>query len=96
MLGIILVQILFGFPICLISTELATLMPTNHGIIAWVYRGFCDLSPKYGKMIGLFTGLNYIIYGFVGISVQPAFISQYIQVLTGKLGFGNHFFFYVC
>ena len=84
----IILIFLLNYPFLLIVSELACIIPTNHGIIAYVYRGFYCISPSVGDFVGFVNGLNIAVIYCIGSAIQPLIFLQYLEILTGDLAYG--------
>ena len=87
----VLLTFFLAYPFMLIASELACIIPTNHGIIAYVYRGFYCISPAVGDLIGFLNGLNIAVLYCVGSAIQPLIFAQYLETLTGDLTYGQSY-----
>ena len=76
--GIIL-SIFFILPFTLILSELSAIIPTNHGSIGYVYRGFYSLSPIIGDFIGFINSLNMLFLYCIRLGITPIIFVQYLQ-----------------
>ena len=80
-----LLTIFLAYPFMLIASELAVIIPTNHGIIAYVYRGFYCISKSMGDIIGFINGLNVGVLYCVGGALQPLVFMNYLETFSGDL-----------
>lgn len=87
----ILLIMFLAYPFILIASELACIIPTNHGVIAYVYRGFYCISPEVGDIVGFLNGLNIALLYCVGSAIQPLIFEQYLETLTGELSYGQSY-----
>ena len=98
-LTLLLIPVLYTvlyLPIVLMSTELKTLMPTNHGQIAWAYRAFSHFQTElFGSSIGdLFAFLNaanVLLYFTITGPWAPIIFESYFVTITGSLDRGYTF-----
>ena len=80
-------------PQVLMSTELMTLMPTNHGQIAWSYRALSNVDASiFGSSIGDFIGfinaMNVLMYFAVTGAWAPIIFAGYFETLIGDMSWG--------
>ena len=91
LIALILLGGFYAFPMCLVSTELSCMMPTNHGSIVWAYRSFYNFSPKIADFIGFINALNQMLIYAVGLSFAPIIFVGYFQTITGDLSSGYEY-----
>lgn len=82
LLLITLFALFYAFPIALVSSELACLMPSRHGQIIWAYRAFNKINPKLGDFVGFLNAANVVIFWCLNTTVIPIVIVQYLETLT--------------
>ena len=72
-LGILLTPIFFVLPQVVMVAELATMIPSNHGYVAWVSRAF-------GPFVGFLNAFNHMLANIVDMAVYAALFSSYLCV----------------
>jgi len=95
-LGFVLMGIFLSLPAALISAELISLMPTNHGAIAWSYRAFSNLHCNIfgcpvGDFLGFMNAANLIVYYVVGMPWTAAVFVSYLETWVGDLSPGYEY-----
>ena len=85
LIALILLGTFYAFPMCLVSTELSCMMPTNHGSIVWAYRSFHNFSPKIADFVGFINALNQMLIYAIGLSFAPIIFVGYFETITGDL-----------
>uniref|UniRef100_A0A6B2L4B8 Amino acid permease/ SLC12A domain-containing protein n=1 Tax=Arcella intermedia TaxID=1963864 RepID=A0A6B2L4B8_9EUKA len=83
-LGILLIPWLYGFPMALITAELATAMPVQEGFVYWSSRAF-------GRMIGYLEGWLVVFVVTIDKALYPAILVGYIEMVTRPLGLWESF-----
>ena len=73
MLGICLTPLVFVLPQIAMVAELATMIPSNHGYVAWVSRAF-------GSFLGFQNAFCSMLANFVDMAVYTALFSAYLFV----------------
>ena len=93
LLGLVLLALLLSLPSALISTELISLMPTNHGQLAWVYRSMSNFKgtifgSPIGDFLGFINGANILQYYLFMAPFMPIIFCSYLETLIGDLSTG--------
>eukprot|EP00485_Elphidium_margaritaceum_P007560 CAMPEP_0202693492 /NCGR_PEP_ID=MMETSP1385-20130828/7595_1 /ASSEMBLY_ACC=CAM_ASM_000861 /TAXON_ID=933848 /ORGANISM="Elphidium margaritaceum" /LENGTH=160 /DNA_ID=CAMNT_0049349173 /DNA_START=14 /DNA_END=493 /DNA_ORIENTATION=+ len=78
MFGLILAFVLI-FPFTLILSEMAAIVPTNHGVVGYVYRGFYSASPRIADFVGFINALNLLLVYCVRLGITPLIFERYLQ-----------------
>ena len=79
LIAVLAVPLLYVIPQVLMVSELALMMPSNHGYILWVQRG-------WGPFAGFFNGYNAVIVNTVDLALYPVLASDYVLRLFGRIG----------
>ena len=84
LIGTCIFCIFYALPVSLITSELSSMMPTNHGQILWVFRGYSIKYKKFGDFCGFINSLNYLIFFLCEIATAPIVFVAYFELLVGK------------
>jgi len=98
-LTLLLIPVLYTviyLPNVLMSTELMTLMPSNHGQIAWSYRAFSNFDATIfgsplGDLLGFINASNVLLFMTVTGPWAPIIFESYFSTITGDLAYGNEY-----
>jgi amino acid transporter len=75
LLGILLCPWLFGFPLALLTAELATSMPDDEGFMLWTERA-------WGPALSFFVGWNIMCIVMIDQALYPILFLSYLQSLV--------------
>jgi len=97
MLGFLFLAFFLSIPSALMCSELISMMPTNHGSIAWCYRAFRHFKLTiFGKPIGdllaFINAANTLTYYLVGTAYCPIVFAAYLETAAGDLGWAGRYF----
>jgi amino acid transporter len=80
LLAIVLVPVFHVLPSIGIVTELAGMMPTNHGSVRWITRAF-------GPRVGFVNSMLYAVINMIDLAIYPVLFRDYME--RGVLTFPN-------
>lgn len=83
-IGLIIIPFIFSIPQSLISSELSSIMTSNHGYICWVYRAFC--TNKYGDILGFINSLNHICVTMIDLPIYIILLFEYLKNIFELIG----------
>merc|ERR1719295_2030311 len=72
-------SIFFILPLIFILSELASIVPTNHGSVGYVYRALHPLSPRFADLIGCVCALNLLFLFAVRLGLTPLRFEEYLM-----------------
>lgn len=70
-IGVLLTPLLYVIPQVLMVSELSMMMPSNHGYILWVARG-------WGPLVGFFNAYNALAVNTIDLALYPVLASSYV------------------
>lgn len=68
--GLCVQPVVFSLPQILITAELGTMLPTDHGVVSWVFDAF-------GPVLGALNAWNYLVYLLVDLATYPVLVMSY-------------------
>jgi len=81
LIALLAVPIVFAIPLSLMSAELGSMMPSHHGYIIWVFRGF--EHHRFGHFLGFFNAIGCIVKMAVDIPIYILLMLFYLKRLAG-------------
>eukprot|EP01084_Bolivina_argentea_P158189 275589_1 len=79
LIGLIILPFVYSIPQSLMCAELGSMMPSHHGYIIWVFRGF--ENDKYGHFLGFYNAFGCIIGMAKDIPIYPILMLFYFKKL---------------
>jgi len=95
-IGLLFMGFFLSMPSALISTELISLMPSNHGQLAWCYRAFDHFKYEIGgqtvgNLLGFINAANLLFYYISAMPIMPIIFVAYLETLIGDLPAGYEY-----
>lgn len=87
LLGILLVPWLFGFPLAMLTAELATALPDPEGFMLWTNSTFdtwryIDLIEAWGSAASFVVGWNIMAIVMIDQALYPILFLSYLESLV--------------
>ena len=82
LLGLFVVPIIYAIPQSLMCAELGSMMPSHHGYIIWVFRGF--EQDRFGHFLGFFNAIGCIVKLAQDIPIYVILMLFYLKRLVAN------------
>ena len=79
LIGLMIIPFVYCLPQSLMCAELSSMMPSYHGYIIWVYRGYD--THKFGRIIGFFNAIGNVIATGLDIPIYAVLMCDYFKTL---------------
>ena len=80
LIALIAMPIIYAIPQSLMCAELGSMMPSHHGYIIWVFRGF--EKDRFGHFLGFFNAIGCIISMALDIPIYVILMLFYVKRLV--------------